>query len=425
MLEVRRDRIQFVENATREYGDFVAFRMGPKNLFLLRHPEHFRHVLADHSAKYVKGLGLAEARAFLGEGLLTADGVVWQQYRKLLEASFQGGRLDSYSSQIHGVAKSWLARVERMAHSGDVVVDVAHEMNLVTLRIVGLTQFGWDFGDECAATIAEDLHTLNDWAMRRMMSLVPLPLWMNPAAFQALGRLRTIALEILARVQKSDCNGIGSALASEPGGPEAARDQVLTFLLAGHETTARALAWAVGLLGGEDAGPVERLRAEAGRLGHVPALAELQQLEYTRMVFEETLRLYPSVWLLPRKAIAADCIDGFEIPKGADVLLSVYSLHRHPKYWVDPDSFLPERFAKDRAANRPAGCYLPFGLGKRACIGSRFGMLEGMMLLAMFAQRLRWRRVDAGAMPAEGTLSLQPRGGLRIRIAPVGAPMGA
>lgn len=418
LIEIKRDRIAFVEKAAAEFGDFVAFRMGPKRLFLLRSPDLFRHVLVEHSERYVKGPGLDEARPFLGRGLLTSEGCLWKEDRAGFDGAMQARHLDTYAATIGRLTQEFTERLAERASRGEVV-DASSEMALLTLRIVGSALLGWDFGNCAAAEIAADLRTLNRWAMEQMMGIVALPLRFRKDPRVALRRLRQRADEILVRMAAGEssspaCQTFRRMLDS--GDRRRAQDHVITFLLAGHETTALTLSWAIALLA-VNGDAADRLRHEsANQPAECDTWAGVQALEFTRQVIEETLRLYPPVWLLPRKAREDDRIRGYEIPAGSGVLLCVYLLHRHPAFWKDPMEFRPERFSRQDMGSKPAGCYLPFGLGSRACIGSRFGLMEAMLILSALASRFRWESAWSGALRPDGSLSLHPVGGVPVRF---------
>jgi cytochrome P450 len=418
LREIRRDRISFVERAAQEFGDIVDFRMGPKRLFLLRAPEMFRHVLVDSPERYGKGPGLDESRPFLGQGLLTSEGCQWREDRANLERSMQAGNLDFYAGVIDELTREFLDWVGERARRGEIV-DASAAIALLTLRIVGRAFFGWDFGDAIAAEIAADLHTLNRWAMEQMMGLVAFPIWIRSGAGAALRRLRLRADEILRNVASGEsCTPACEALSRmvESGGRLRARDHIITFLLAGHETTALTLSWAIGLLArNEPISAAVRAESRARQLGS-RTWAGVQALDLTRQVIEETLRLYPPVWLLPRKSLEPDCLAGYRIPAGSGVLLCVYLLHRHGDFWKDAREFRPERFSRLNAGARPPGCYLPFGLGSRSCIGSRLGFMEALLILSALAARFRWEPAWTGDLRPNGSLSLQPAGGVPVRF---------
>jgi len=191
------------------------------------------------------------------------------------------------------------------------------------------------------------------------------------------------------------------------------RDEVMTFLLAGHETTAVALTWTWYLLACHPA-VAERLRAEiAAAIGsRTPTLEDLPQLRYARMVVEEAMRLYPPVWGFMRQAVGADEVGGFTIPKRSVVTISPYVTHRHPAVWEDPERFDPDRFTPERVRSRPRFAYLPFSGGPRLCIGNEFALMEAQLVVAMTVQRYRLQLVPGTTVELESRLTLRPRGGL-------------
>jgi cytochrome P450 len=424
LLDVRRDRIGFVTRARDTWGDVVGFRIGPRKLYLLARPEHFKYVLCDHASNFCKGLGLADGKPLLGEGLLTSEGELWERQRRLWQDAFGTERVAAYADTMAATAD---AMVERWRRDGTTTVDVLGEMVRLTLEILGATLLRGALGADCDR-VSGDLAGLDRWAMRRVSAVLRVPIWVptpgNLAARRALGRLDAW---LAARMRTWSADGRGDLvdrlLAADPDRPAAERarqrrDELMTLLLAGHETTAATLAWTWHLLS-RHAGVRERLHHEIDATlgGRRPALSDLPRLGFARRVLEEAQRLYPPVWMIPRRALGHDTIGGYAIAAGADVLLSVYSLHRHPALWPSPDAFEPDRFAPAERARHPAYAYLPFGTGARGCIGSRFGLMEATLVLAAVAQRCRLDAVsDAPAVPDAG-LTLRPRHGLRLRLA--------
>ncbi len=428
LLEVRRDLLQFVINATGLYGGLVNFRMGPRNLFLISHNAYAQHILHDNQGNYLKGLGLLEAKPLLGDGLLTSEGNLWSVQRRFLQAAFHGKKLEEYSAVMVSQTESLLTHWRSLASAGQYV-DVADEMTRLTLNILGATLFGQDFS-AISGELARHLNTVANWAITRMTSLWKLPLSIptprNRRAGHALRRLDLMAQQMFAQHRRQDAAHKGHLLSllleSAPGqmsaaGEKQARDEVMTFLLAGHETTAATLSWTLFLLA-QHPEVAARLQLELEETlgGRAPGWADVQRLEYARMVVSEAMRLYPPVWLLPRKAIEEDRVGDYQIPPRSDVLISVYSLHRNPAYWQDPDKFIPERFAHNDAPHRPACTYIPFGAGQRTCPGNRFGMMEATLVLAMLVQRYRFESLPAQSVTPKATLSLRPQGGLKLKL---------
>lgn len=421
LLEVRRDRLSFVMRSVKDFGDVVGFTMGPKRLYLLNHPDHFRHVLCDNPQNYVKGIGLGEARPLLGDGLLTVDGPAAAEQRRRLAPVFHGEALRRFSAEK---VRATLAMLERWRGLGDSRrIDVAHEMVAMTLDVLSSTLLGGDLKTE-ADQITADLTVVTRWAMDRMTAFVPLPPSLptpaNLRARRAIRRLEALAHELVLAHAENPGKGedLLAPLLAEGSGlpPRRIREEIATFLLAGHETTAASLAWAWHLLSLHPE-QERRLHAEVDEVlaGRTPSVDDLPRLTYTRALFEEVLRLYPPVWLIPRKTLRDDEIDGYRIPARSDVLLSVYSMHRHPDYWPDPETFDPERFLGE--SQRPSSAYLPFGAGARSCLGSRFGTQEAVLILAAVAQKYRLVRVEGQRAEAEASLTLRPMSGIEMQLA--------
>lgn len=425
LLEVRRDRLNFVMRATARYGDLICFRMGPKRLYLLNHPAHARHVLCDNVANYRKGLGLKEAKPLLGEGLLTSDGELWTSQRRLLQAALNNKRMDEFSDLMVSAAHSMVERWQQRPSSDRV--DVAREMVALTLNILGSALFRIDLS-EMAEDISTDLTVLTRWSMLRMTSLWKLPLSVptprNRRARAALKRLESVVERIIREHECVDSAGNETLLSlmTDQSSDSSAkrkqmRDELMTLLLAGHETTAATLAWTWYLLA-QHPEVERRLHAEVDHVlgGRRAKLSDVPRLVYTRMIVCETLRLYPPVWLLPRKAINADRFNQHVIPANSDVLVSVYTIHRHPHFWDDAERFDPQRFAPDKDAERNSGAYLPFGAGPRTCLGSRFGMMEVLLAVATIAQRFSLRLARDQRVEPEASLTLHPRHGLPMML---------
>lgn len=428
LLEVRRDRLSFAITAAQNYGDIVGFRMGPKRLYLLNHPDYAKHILCDNSHNYTKGLGLAEAKPLFGEGLLTSEGDLWSSQRRLLQIAFQSGQIEAFSHMVVSAASSLVNKWEGYARRGEYF-NVADEIVRLTLAVLDSTLLRIDSSSH-AVQLGQDVRTFANWAMTRMAAVFKWPLqvptFRNVKARRALRRIEAIvsqAIDDRRRGHEETEADILALLLSHGGGcngnlsEKQIRDEVITFLVAGHETTASILTWTLFLLSRHP--EVEsRLQAELDTVlgNNLPGYAHLSSLVYTRMVVEEVMRLYPPIWLIPRKARLSDEVGGFHIPANSDTLLSVYSIHRHPSFWERPESFEPQRFTPDNNARRVACSYLPFGAGPRTCIGSRFGLMEAILVIALVAQRFCIRLAPEYKAQPDALLTLRPREGPFIKL---------
>jgi cytochrome P450 len=414
------DRLALMGDNAETYGDVVRIAIGPKAMYLVNHPDLAKHVLADNAANYHKGIGLQEARRALGDGLLTSDGDTWKKQRRTIQPVFQPKRI---SRQAAVVAAEVDALVKRLAeHAGPV--EILHEMTGLTLGVVGKTLLDADLGGY--ETLGHSYEAVQDQAMFEAVTLSAVPQWVplkKQLEFRhARDDLRRIADELvdqrLANPVEDGEDVLSRLIASgssDGASRERMRDELITLLLAGHETTASTLGWAFHLID-EHPEVGARLHAEAADVlgDRLPGHEDLRRLTYTVAVVEEVMRLYPPVWLLPRIAQADDEIGGYHVPAGSDVVVVPYTLHRHPEFWTDPERFDPERFT---AAERPPRyAYLPFGAGPRFCIGNSLGVMEAVFVLAMAARDLELRKVPGKVVEPEAMLSLRVRGGLPMTV---------
>ncbi len=429
MAGVWRDRLGMMSGITEDFGDAVRFKLGPKSLYFFNHPDHAKHVLADNAANYHKGIGLVHAKKVLGDGLLTSEGDLWKQQRKTINPAFRRDRLARFAGLVaqeaSGLTDSWRRRTRR---GPTPPVDVVQEMTALTLGVLGQTLLNADLG--AYESMGHAFDVVQDQAMFEMMTLnmvphaVPLP---RHFRFRKASReLDRIVLDIVRRREESGQTGddvlarLLADLAQETDEQvrrRRLRDELITILLAGHETTASTLSWTWYEI---DRHPevAARMREEAREvLGDgLPEYADLHRLTYTTQVIQEAMRLHPPVWILPRRSLAPDEVGGYHVPAGADVLVCPYTLHRHPRFWADPDRFDPGRFATDQAATQHKYAYIPFGGGPRFCIGNNLGMMEAVFVAAMVAREFRLELQPGREVVGEAMLSLRIRGGLPMII---------
>lgn len=428
-LHARRDSLTALDELDR-YGDVVRLHNplgqgAEPDFYLLRRPEDVKHVLQENHRNYRKSSSYDVIRLVVGEGLLTSEGEHWKRQRRLAQPSFHKQRIAHFSRAMAEEAEAMLARWEHAPAGG---LDIAAEMRRVTLAVVGRTLFSSDVG-RYADAVSRGLEGALDYVDHRLNDVYKPPMWLPTRPQrrfrEALALLDRVTAEVIAsrRGREEEFEDLLSMLMlaedDESGGrmsERQVRDEVMTFLLAGHETSANALAWSLYLLSTHS---LERDRlereVESALGGRAPSIDDLSQLPFTRMVIEEALRLYPPVWMIERHALGPDVLGGFSIPAGSAVVTSPYLIHRSPAVWESPTEFHPSRFSPEAVASRPGFAYFPFGGGPRQCIGNQFALVETQLILAMIAQRFR---VDLapGARPApEPKVTLRPAG-LRMTV---------
>ncbi|NKE61628.1 cytochrome P450 [Lentzea sp. PSKA42] len=419
------NRLGLMSYAAETFGDASRMAIGPKVLYFFNHPDHAKHVLADNAANYHKGIGLVQARRALGDGLLTSEGELWREQRRTIQPVFQHKRIMRQAGAVAGEAADLVGRLR--AHDGGAPVDVLQEMTGFTLGVLGRTLLDTDLAGFDG--VGHSFEAVQDQAMFEMVTMSMVPTWV-PLPKQV--RFRRARKELHRVVEQLVADRAGGAegddvlsrlIAStrredDPRiGEKRMHDELITLLLAGHETTASTLGWTCHLVD-EHPEVGERLHAEAVEVlgDRLPEYEDLRRLTYTTMVVEEVMRLYPPVWILPRTAQADDEVGGYHVPAGADVLVCPYTLHRHPAFWPHPDRFDPDRFHPDGTTGHPRYAYIPFGAGPRFCVGSSLGMMEAVFVIAMIARELRLTKVPGYEVVAEPMLSLRVRGGLPMTV---------
>jgi cytochrome P450 len=408
--------------------DIVERTMFGQRRFLVNEPTAIKHVLLDNASNYRKTeITRRILEPGLGRGLITSEGETWRRHRRIMSPAFDHRSIASYTSIMVEAAqemqKGWSAGRPGAA------IDVATEMMAVTLNIISRTMFSSD--SDRIVTIMERGAGRYQAEMRpNIMDFIGFPAWLA-----GLGRIRVagrtlgefdVEIDRLIKLRSANPeNGPKDLLSrliaardEQTGGGMSAqevRDHVITIFMAGHETTAMAMTWTWFLLSQHPA--VEaKLHAELQSVlgARAPASEDLSKLSYARMVIEESMRLYPPVHTIAREALADDTLAGRRIPKGSAVLIAPWVLHRHRRLWQNPGRFDPERFSPEQAAERPRFSYLPFGGGRRICIGAAFATAEATILLAAIAQRFRLRLVPGHCVEPQGLITLRARHGMKM-----------
>jgi cytochrome P450 len=412
--------------------DIVETKIFGRHRFLVSEPAAIKRVLLDNAANYRKSeITRRILEPGLGKGLITSEGETWRRHRHTMAPAFDHRSIASYAPTMTAAADEMLEQWNRSG-SG-TAVDITRAMMEVTLNIISRTMFSSD-SDQILAIMQQGAGRYQARMRPNIMDFLGFPAWLA-----GLGRMRVADRTLgefdrqIDRLIKSRSRAAGNgprdlldrliaARDEQTGGGMSAqevRDQVITIFTAGHETTAMALTWTWYLLSQH---PAEEAKLHAGLDavlgGRAPGEADLSGLKFTRMVVDESMRIYPPVHTIGREALADDALAGRRVPKGSTVLIAPWVLHRHRKLWQNPGRFDPERFSPECSAARARFSYLPFGGGRRICIGAAFATMEATMLLASFAQRYQLRLAPGQRVEPQGLITLRPRYGMEMLITP-------
>jgi cytochrome P450 len=442
-----KNELSFLYKTALEFPVAASMRIFHFKATLFSSPDGVAHILQQNHQNFDKDiLDYHILKRVLGNGLLTANGDFWLKQRRTAQPAFRVDRIRAYATSMHNCSRD--LGYELHSRRGQVL-EVDELMMKVTLRIVGQTLFGQELTGK-AADVDKYFGKANSLLIRRLM--IGMPAWMItpvdlPLHF-ATGKLRRIVDEIIAgRSQgegtvsnpkptpprlssSSDSEATGGVEAPMPNlldilmharDPETGttmsrrqlRDEIMTLMLAGHETTAIALTWTLHLLA-RHPDVLARVREEIRDLNE-EAISGGEQAPYLTWVIEESMRLYPPVWAVTRRTIEADTIMGYDIPAGHPVFVSQYVTHRHPEFWKDPEKFDPERFSPENRKSIPRFAYFPFGGGPRLCIGSGFAMMEARIILYHMLRDFEWETVEEPPT-LQPLVTLRPAGGLRLRL---------
>jgi cytochrome P450 len=426
------------------YGDVVRWTLGRRPFYAVRRPEHVEHVLVANQDNYGKSADYELLSIALGKGLLTNDGDSWAGHRRLLQPLFAKRRVMRFAASMTETIEGFAESLERRPDGEPI--DIAAAMNELALEVVAKVLFGTAMGGQAERLRSAVLVGLRGEVVgSRLQLLVAMPrplvqlsvraMFTLPLPLAGLRRLRDALLTIddvvggIVAERRSrpeslrdpdDLLGLLLTARDEGGrtmSDEQVRDELLTFMIAGSETLATGLTWMWHLLAASPPAR-ERLYAEVDEVvgGGTPTGEDADRLPWTTAAFYEALRLRPPVWLFDRRALGEDEIGGHRIPAGSTLLVPAFLVHRDPAVWSEPDRFLPERFLPENSRGRPRGSYLPFGAGRRVCIGAGFATVEAALITAMIAQRFRFDNISGRPAEPETTVILRPRDGLPMTL---------
>jgi cytochrome P450 len=419
-LHLLRDPLTFV-TAARPLGDVVKIRIGLQPAYLVNNPDLMRDIQVKEVKKYSKGVQYDKVRPTMGNGLTNAGGEEHLKHRRMIQPAFHHSRIAGYTMIMRELA---LQMTESWREGDRIALD--QELSQLALKIIGKTLFSAEFGSEVIDEVLRSMPIFLEGIAKRALAptqlLEKLPTAENRRINEANRRLRGVLDRTIAEYRRS---GVGSGVdhgdmvsmlllardeeTGEGLGDLQVRDEAITMLLAGHETTSTLLSWVFHVLG-QRPDLEARLHAEVDDvLGDGPMTFEqIGRLAYARRVIAETLRLYPPGWLVSRRTNEPVTLGGLALPAGASVLFSPYSLHRDPGLYADPDSFDPDRWLPERAKDIPRPAFIPFGAGNRVCIGEEFAWMEAIIVVATIASKWRMRPVPGVNVGMRPVLVLRP-----------------
>lgn len=415
-----RDPISLIEGNIRRYGDTYRFQMGKHPGILTANPGMIQHVLQKQHRRYIKSPPHFEKLArYLGHGLLTSDGAYWLKQRRLIQPGFHRQRIAGLHQLMDQVIADQLDQLDERI--GNAPVDIYPQMQEMAFQIIARSIFNLYIGDQELAAISHSISALQRYVIKEIRTPFLSP-WLRASGQQQ--KAKRLAEQndtiILRLIQERKTSGKemddllqmlldaryedGSTMSNQQ-----LLDEVKILFVAGHDTSANALAWTWHLLTKHPEW-LEKLRAEVDQhlQDQSPELEDLRHMPLLHQVIQEAMRLYPPAWITDRMAREDDIYQGITIPKGTLLVTFFYGAHHHPDHWENPYTFRPERFTPERKKGRHPAAYLPFGAGPRLCIGNSFAMLEMQLVLAKMIQRYRIRAASMAPVRKRALVTLQP-----------------
>ena len=418
--------------------DIAAVRVGRRKVYILKHPDYVDHVLHDAADKYHKSIEYELLRSVLGLNLFTDEDESWRRHRMMLNPVMAKRHVRSMVDLMIEPIDEFMTRLDD--GSDRIEIEMSGEMVGLTMDVVGAALFGHQFGEVGrkmknvvtaglrGAEVATRLLMVVGppvWAIRTAAKTIERAPYLPPPLSQLQWVMKTVDTAVWdvihdRREHPTDTDDLLNLLlhASDEEGTlplKRVRDEVTTFMLAGHETTANALSWMWYLLAlNPDARDKMLEEIDTVLCGRTPTVDDIASLPWTTACFQEAMRIYPPAWVIPRTAVAEDVIDGHRIRKGASVIVPIHTIHHDERFWPDPEVFDPTRFLAENVKGRHRSAFLPFGGGRRICIGTSFALMETTLITAMMSQRFVYDLVPGHPVEPEATLTLRPRHGVKM-----------
>lgn len=428
------DPLAFFEEYIPKYGElfqiksiFFRFISQFERVVIVSNPDMVKHIMQDNNRNYIKSFGYRVLKVLLGEGLLTSEGDFWRKQRKLIQPGFHRERLSSFVHIYADLGQELVDKWNQVEDGADV--DVSKDFMVTTLNIVSRSMFSTDVAD-AMEVVNREFDYANERLIERIKNPFPMPLWMplpnTVREKNSYESIKNVVAEIIEKRRSSNQKyddllamlmEIEDADTGEKMSNQQIQDEVITIFLAGHETTAVALTWLAHCLD-ENPEVIEGLLEEEKKVlnGRVPTIDDLRSLEYTRMVIDETLRLYPPAWIIGRHSLGSDKLGAYDIPKDTNCLIPVYYIHRDPKHWEEPLKFKPERFSKENSKGRHKFAYFPFGGGPRLCIGNNFALMEMQVIIPMIVRAFKLNKSKNFKVKKDPLITMRPTPHMKMTV---------
>ena len=419
LFEYSRTPLDFSLKCAHQYGDIVSLSIGSIRNYLLNDPSLIEEVLSKQNQNFTKDISYRILKKTFGDGLLLSDGELWKRHRKLMQTAFNSDRIATYASGIIEETSQMLSTWR------EEIIDIHHEMSQLTVKVITQSMFGVDT-TETTREIIKALDTIMLQYVHQAEVFFLLPTWLptigNWKAHRATKQLNEIVNNIIEQRRqfpKDDLLSIMLRVRDEKGDGLSDRelqDEVMTLLLAGHDTTANALTWTLMLLAQNPEAEAKLVAEVQSVLQGLPTINELPKLRYTEMVLKEAMRLYPPAWALGRE-VTRDCTIGdYRFTRGTTIYFSQWVMHRDKRFFNNPEQFLPERWQDNLEQRLPRCAYFPFGAGSRVCIGKVFSMMEATLTLAMVVQKFSFTLVQEHSIQLLPSITLRPKHGVKMRL---------
>lgn len=428
MLTFGDDPIGFSENNRDEHGDIFDMNFPLMNFYAVNHCRLVQHVLVGNQKNYTKGMSYDFLKLAIGNGLITNEGESWMHQRRLSQPAFHKKSIEKFIGVINQNTEGLMSELKTLSDNNEVT-DILTRMNDITLDIISKIIFSNVLGED-REKILNTVNVGNHYISYRLQNLLHPPLWVPTSSNLRFKKALKQGDEVIYKLieqRRKDPNSQHDLLdmllkatdedTGESMDDQQLRDELLTLLVAGFETSANALTWGIWELF-KHPKIVGKLRQELDEIPDLKALSfqELLSLPYTNMVINEFLRMYPPVWGISRCAKEDDELGGYPIKKGTQILFHIYSIQRNPDYWENPNDFDPERFNPENAKKIPKHAFMPFGAGPRFCIGSNLAMLEMIIILSNLVKNFDFEVIDDQKIEFEALVTLRPKFGIKTRV---------